>query len=74
MSQAAEFRRRAAEDEAMARLMTRNDYRDYFLQEARHWRALAASAQEREGPAAQVADDGDRKLLVPNFLAAFGVG
>lgn len=43
MSTAAEYLERAAEDEALARLVSRHDYRDYFLDQARQWRARAAA-------------------------------
>lgn len=43
MCRADEYLRRAQEDEATARLMSRHDYRDYFLEQAQQWRAQAAA-------------------------------
>jgi hypothetical protein len=48
MSKAAEYRRRAKDEEALAGLMSRHDYRDYFLDLARQWKARAAAVELEE--------------------------
>lgn len=42
------YLRRAAEAEALARQMSRNDHRDEALQQAAEFRRRAAALQERE--------------------------
>jgi hypothetical protein len=48
VTSAAEYRRRAAEAEALARQMSRYDLRDEALQEAAEYRRRAAALEERE--------------------------
>ena len=48
MSKAKEFRANALEYERLASLMSRDDDRDWFHEEARHWHARADAAEERD--------------------------
>lgn len=75
MNQAAEYRRRAAEDEALARIMSRNDYRDYFLEEARQWRARAAAAERHAaGHGGDAGAQTGATTTVAALLASLGIG
>jgi hypothetical protein len=48
VSTALDYRRLAAEAEALARVMSRNDYRDEARQHAAEYRRLAAELEARE--------------------------
>jgi hypothetical protein len=48
MTDRVEFERRAAENEALARLMSLEADRRYFLAEAHYWRSRAASTASRD--------------------------
>jgi hypothetical protein len=48
VTSAAEYRRRAAEAEALARQMSRNDHRDEALQAAAEYRRRAADLEKQE--------------------------
>jgi hypothetical protein len=49
VTSAAEYRRRAAEAEALARQMSRNDHRDEALQVAAEYRRRAVELEKRRG-------------------------